>query len=49
MPIDQTPAWENFVSEDKLTSDNYLIQGESGILAVVWDTKIPINGNFIVT
>ena len=49
MPIDQTPAWENFVSEDKLTSDNYLIQGESGILAVVWDTKIPINGNFILT
>ena len=49
LPIDQAPEWDNFIPDDKLTSDLYLKQGESGTLAVVWDTSTLINGDFVLT
>jgi len=48
-PPNQSPNWGNRYDDSQLTVDRYLPAGQSGILAVVWDTGDPINEDFVLT
>lgn len=48
-PAGQKPTESSMLTDNDLTSDRYIKQGESGILAIVWDAPEDINGDFVLT